>query len=230
MIKAVLFDLDGTLLNRDESLKIFVHNQYERLLNGMGHINKGKFVMRFIELDNRGYVWKDKVYKELVSEFDITKISWEELLEDYINQFKLSCQAFPNLISMLEGLKLNNFKIGMITNGIGDFQMGNIKELGIEKYFDIILVSETEGLKKPDSQIFFKALEKLNILPEESIYIGDHPDNDIKASKKIGMKAIWKKDFIWKCMDADFIIEDLAEIPLLIEKLNKPDRKINTGC
>lgn len=42
---------------------------------------------RFIELDNRGYVWKDKVYQQLVNEFEITDITWEELLQDYLNQF-----------------------------------------------------------------------------------------------------------------------------------------------
>jgi putative hydrolase of the HAD superfamily len=227
MIKAVIFDLDGTLLNRDESVKMFINRQYDRLHTFVGRIPKEKYVTRFIELDNRGYVWKDKVYQQLVDEFKITEITWEELLQDYINEFKKNCIPFPNLVSMLEELRKNNLVLGMITNGKGQFQMDNIKALGIKKYFEIILISEWEGIKKPDPQIFNRALERLDVSPNESLYVGDHPDNDVKAAQNIGMKGIWKKDFQWKNVEADFIADDLAEIPIIIETLSQ---QISESC
>ncbi|SFC58109.1 putative hydrolase of the HAD superfamily [Bacillus sp. OV322] len=219
MINAVIFDLDGTLLNRDASLKKFIDGQYERLNKWIGHIPKEKYTSRFIELDCRGYVWKDKVYQQLAGEFDITGITWEDLLQDYISQFKNSCVPFPNLISMLEKLRSNNLVLGMITNGKGQFQIDNIRALGIKKYFETILVSEWEGIKKPDPQIFKRALEQLNVSPNESIFVGDHPKNDVNAAQNAGMKGIWKKDFQWNNVEADFIVDDLAELPSIIENL-----------
>lgn len=219
MIKAVIFDLDGTLLNRDESVKLFIETQYDRLNKLVRHIPKKKFVRRFIELDDRGYVWKDKVYQQLVNEFEITDITWEELLQDYLSQFKNNCSSFPNLISMLEELRFNNLVLGVITNGKGHFQMDNIKAMGIEEYFDVILISEWEGIKKPDPQIFKRALDQLNVTSNECIFVGDHPDNDIKAAQNVGMKGIWKKDIQWNNVEADFIIDDLGELPLIIENL-----------
>jgi putative hydrolase of the HAD superfamily len=121
---------------------------------------------------------------------------------------------------MLEELRSNNLVLGMITNGKGQFQMDNIKALEIKTYFEIILISEWEGIKKPDSQIFHRALEQLNVSPNESLFVGDHPDNDVKAAQKVGMKGIWKKDFQWKNVEADFIVNDLAEIPIIIETLS----------
>ncbi|NCT38600.1 HAD family hydrolase [Bacillus sp. EB93] len=221
MIKAVIFDLDGTLLNRDESVKQYIDNQYERLNKWVSHIPKEKYIKRFIELDNRGYVWKDKVYQQLIGEFDITGITWEGLLQDYISQFKSNCVPFPNLVSMLEELRSKNLVLGMITNGKGQFQMDNIEALGIKHYFQTILVSEWEGIKKPDPQIFKRALEKLNVSPNESLFVGDHPENDVKAAQNVGMKGIWKKDFQWNNVDADFIVDDLAELPLIIGNLSK---------
>lgn len=221
VIKAVLFDLDGTLLNRDESVKMFIERQYDRLYKLVGHIPKEKYMSRFIELDNRGYVWKDKVYQQLVDEFKITDITWETLLQDYISEFKNNCVPFPNLIGMLEELKSKHLVLGMITNGYGQFQMDNIKALGIDEYFDTILVSEWEGIKKPDPQIFIRALEKLKVLPSESIFMGDHPVNDVEAAQNVGMKGIWKRDFQWDHVAADFIVNDLYELPLIIEKLSK---------
>ncbi|WP_080847980.1 HAD family hydrolase [Cytobacillus gottheilii] len=220
MIKAVLFDLDGTLLNRDESVKWFIQIQYDRLNKWLGHIPKERYIRRFIELDHRGYVWKDKVYQQVVSEFEITDITWEELLQDYLIHFKNHCIAFPNLIRMLAELKSKNLALGLITNGKGQFQMDNIKALGIRDYFNTILISEWEGIKKPDPQLFKRALHQLNVTPNESIFVGDHPDNDIKAARNIGMKGIWKKDFQWNYAAADFIIEDLGEVSLIIENIN----------
>lgn len=124
---------------------------------------------------------------------------------------------------MLEELRSKNLILGMITNGKGHFQIDNLRALGIEKYFETILVSEWEGIKKPDPQLFKRALEQLNVSPNESIYVGDHPENDIKAAQNVGMKAIWKKDCQWNHVNADFIVDDLAEIPFIIDRLRQPN-------
>jgi putative hydrolase of the HAD superfamily len=134
---------------------------------------------------------------------------------------------------MLEELKRDNLKLGMITNGRGQFQMDNIRALGIEHYFETILVSEWEGLKKPEPQIFLKTLEQLQVSHEESIFVGDHPENDVKAAQTVGMKGIWKKDSQWNDVEADSIIEDLAQIPSIVRKLNticyQEDKEVSTG-
>lgn len=72
--------------------------------------------------------------------------------------------------------------------------MDNIKVLGIENYFDAILISEWEGIKKPNPEIFKRALSKLDAAAYESMYVGDHPENDVLGSKNIGLSAVWKKD------------------------------------
>ena len=161
MMKAVLFDLDGTLLDRDQSLQRFINEQYERLSEFLSHIPKEQYVSRFIELDQHGYVWKDKVYQQLIDEFTIAHITWEALLQDYVNEFKHHCVGFPQIHETLAQLKTSRYALGMITNGYGQFQMDNINALKIEKFFDVILVSEWEGIKKPDPQIFINELQKV---------------------------------------------------------------------
>lgn len=108
---------------------------------------------------HRGQVRKDKVYQQLTEELEITGVTWEDLLQDYISQFKNNCIPFPNLFEMLEELRNQNLNLGMITNGIGQFQIDNIKALGIEKYFQSILVSEWEGVKKTWPKYFYASFE-----------------------------------------------------------------------
>lgn len=99
--------------------------------------------------------------------------------------------------------------------------MDNIKALQIEHYFDIILVSEWEGMKKPDERIFLKALNQLQVAPCESVFVGDHPENDVRAAKQVGMKGIWKKDAGWEEVLADVVIEDLLELVPVLENFEK---------
>ncbi|TMU87506.1 HAD family hydrolase [Bacillus sp. BHET2] len=221
MIKAAIFDLDGTLLNRDASVQQFITNQYERLHKWLNHIPETSYIQRFIELDQRGYVWKDKVYKQLIEEFKITELTWEEMLDDYLREFRNSCVPFPHLHQMLDELKSANIKLGMITNGFGRFQMDNIIALEIKAYFDEILISEWEGIKKPDPELFQRALERLNLESSECIFIGDHPQYDVSGAQQVGMKGAWKRDPLWSHADhADTVIDELMELPHYIKALS----------
>ncbi|MCM3609893.1 HAD family hydrolase [Planococcus sp. MERTA32b] len=219
MIKAVIFDLDGTLLDRDKSVEKFILEQYGRLDKELGHIDQSDYIKRFIQLDSHGYVWKDKVYRQLVEEFEITDMSWEQLLDDYLFYFAAHCVPFPHLVQMLEELKARNILLGMITNGYTDFQAGNIEALGIARYFDVILISEKEGLRKPDKRIFDRALERLGVQAEQAVFVGDHPANDVEAAAGAGMKSIWKRNPQWEDAKAHFTIDGLDEIPGIVQEL-----------
>jgi putative hydrolase of the HAD superfamily len=218
MIKAVLFDLDGTLLDRDASLALFIEGQYERLRPHLGHVPKGQYTERFIELDARGYCWKDRVYQQLLREFAIESISWEILLDDYVSRFQDHCVPFPGLEEMLAELKKRSFRLGIITNGPGGLQLDSIRSLGVGSYFDVVLVSGIEGVSKPDPRIFNKALGALGVRPQEAVYVGDHPANDIEAAKAVGMVSVWKRDPQYDAASADYVIEDLDELPKILER------------
>lgn len=222
MIKAVLFDLDGTLLDRDTSVKKFVEDQHTRLSSVLSHIPKKLYAKRFIELEENGYVWKDKVYQKLAEELAVRRMPPGELLHDYLTHFKHYCTPFPNLISMLEELKKKGYRLGLVTNGYGVFQYDTIQALEIKEYFDTILVSEMEGLRKPDPLVFQRAAERLNVKTEECMFVGDHPKNDVEAARNTGMVGVWKTSPHWKEAEAaDYTISDLAELKLILETHEK---------
>ena len=76
----------------------------------------------------------------------------------------------------------------MITNGRTEFQSKSIQGLGIKDYFDTILISEAEQIRKPQPEIFHTAVSRLKATVETSVYIGDNPQADI-----IGAANILKK-------------------------------------
>ena len=192
MIKAILFDLDGTLLDRQSSLIKFIDYQYDKFIDYLNHIDKNVFKSKFIELDQNGYVWKDKVYAQLINIFNIIDLSADDLLDDYINNFCNQCLPYPNLKETLDILSSNGYKLGIITNGKYPFQYNNIKSLQIVQYMDVILVSEKENIKKPNPLIFERAAKNLDLELYECLFVGDSLRNDYEASKKAGMHSIYR--------------------------------------
>jgi putative hydrolase of the HAD superfamily len=225
MKKLVLFDLDGTLLDRDESVKQFIAVQYDRLNNHLNHIPQTEYAARFIELDCHGHVWKDKVYQELVSEFKITSMTWQALLHDYETQFQFHCVPFIGLVEMLETLQQRGYRLCIITNGRGEFQAKAISGLGIQAYFDAILISEIEQVRKPAAEIFNRAITKLGGSAQNSVFVGDNPEADILGAKNANLRTIWKRSPLWQAAaGADATIDELMEIPAILEKFNSIDR------
>ncbi|MED0937253.1 HAD family hydrolase [Bacillus cereus] len=217
MIQAVLFDLDGTLLDRRQSLEQFIHDQYNRFTPHLMNIEKSEYCSRFLELDNNGYTWKDKVYATLLCEYNITTLTPEQLLHDYITNFQHHCIPFQNMHELLQRLTQQNIKIGIITNGFTDFQINNLRALNIHTYTNTILVSEAEGIKKPHPEIFERALQKLDVKATECLYVGDHPENDVLGSERVGILGVWKRDSFWDDFEHPRVVNDLLEVLSFLE-------------
>ena len=224
MIRALLFDLDQTLLDRTQSLLHFAQQQYHRFAPHISHVAADRFCDRLIELDANGAVWKDRVYQQLVEEFTIVGVGCEQLLDDYVTRFAESCVGFPHLHETLYALKTHGYALGVVTNGRSPFQEQNIASLGIEHYFGAMLVSAAEGVRKPEPEIFMRAARRLGVQTDEVVFVGDNPQTDIAGAKRCGMKTIWfSSDAKGACDFADRVCYGLDEIVDLIESLTGED-------
>jgi putative hydrolase of the HAD superfamily len=219
-LKAILFDLDETLLDREQSLLNFISDQYDRLFTKYG-VNKEEFCSKFMEWDQRGYVWKDVVYAKLIKFFSLHHLCPEDLVKDYLLNFAGHATPFPGLHHVLTTLKREGYFLGLITNGREDLQTSTIEALKIAPFFDIILISESFGVKKPDSRIFKHALNQLGIAPSNAVYVGDHPKNDIEASIRCGMTGVWKKSECWDGEGIQYKIEELSDLLKMIKAIDK---------
>lgn len=215
MLRGILFDLDRTLLDRDSSISAFAASQYERFSPRFDGIDREAYIANLIRIDARGAVWKDQVYQRLVSELTIRSVSWEELFADFEARISDHYLPFPNLHDTLKELA-QGYRLGLITNGLTEFQLRTIKALKIASFFSVILISEAEGVRKPDPEIFHRALNRLDLAPEDAAYVGDHPISDMQAAQSVGMLSIWKRNADFLEVQCDFALDDLSELPAII--------------
>jgi putative hydrolase of the HAD superfamily len=217
-IKAVIFDLDETLLDRDQSLRNFVGWQCRGMLRPYVK-DEEKFLARFIELDSNGNVWKDKVYETLRDEFSIGEWSVAELLSVYENCFCGFSIAREGVRDALLDLSRSH-KIGLISNGMSPFQERNFRCLGLSTFFQSVIVSQAVNLRKPDARIFHQGCEELRVEPSEAAYVGDNPVADIRGASDAGLLTVFIPTALHPvCSFADAICEDMGGLPAVIEKL-----------
>jgi putative hydrolase of the HAD superfamily len=219
-MKAVLFDLDGTLLDRNASLIEFVRWQAQGMLK-TEILNVEQFVKRFIELDANGYVWKDKVYESLISEFSIQNWSVEELLTSYELCFCAFAKPMEGAVEAVKTLSSMGAKIALVSNGKTPFQERNFNALGISSLFDTIVVSEAVGLRKPEKAIFELACELLETDVSNAIFVGDSPNADIEGANNAGMYSVYIPSLRKpSCEKADIVCKDFKELPNIVSAVN----------
>jgi putative hydrolase of the HAD superfamily len=190
-IKAILFDLDNTILDRTSTFSGFTHAFIKTYFE---HIEESQEIFdRIMFLDQDGYKDKGELFAELIEELPWRATPLKaELLDFYSHEYVRNAVLMDRARDVINHTR-KKYRTGLITNGRTSIQYGKIDQLEIRDEFDLIIVSEEAGIKKPDPRIFEMALERLQLKPEECIYVGDHPVNDIAGAAKIGMGTIWMK-------------------------------------
>lgn len=149
---------------------------------------------------------------ELGVNIDISKIqsTWIDLQEDNAKGWI----GYEFIHDALQDLRDSGFKLGMISNW-DQTARDVIRNNGIHKYLDHIVISSEVGFEKPDPRIFEAAFELAGVKPKECLYIGDNYYDDGVGSKKVGMDFLIINRFgrlgIEELKDCT-IIKDISEI------------------
>jgi putative hydrolase of the HAD superfamily len=226
VIKAILFDLDDTLLDRTASLICFIRDHFQRY--GLDHLPYDTYQARFLELDQRGYAPKPWMFQSLIDEFALPA-AVGTLLADFQDGAWHSCTLLPGARDVLLALRSRGYRIGVITNGEDWSQMRKLRATGLLPLVDQVLISEHERVKKPDPAIFLRAAERLAVGAGECMFVGDHPRNDIYGAGAVGMRTVWYPgDQTWPAHLAavpDHTIQGLTELLALDLSVGLPASK-----
>ena len=213
----MIFDLDQTLVDRTATFQRFLEQQRLRFQNSLTGISRDLFVSTIQHYDANGYTPKREVYALACNEWGLEL--WHELHADFEEIYGQEPVLFSGVKEVLQTLKAH-YKLGLITNGRSRSQNAKMENAGIREFFSAIKVSEEEGVKKPNPIIFERCLGQLGVAPSQAVYIGDHPENDVLAAQKVGLRAVWVQNARYPEPDgADGTVDNLSELLDLLETL-----------
>jgi HAD superfamily hydrolase (TIGR01549 family) len=222
-IKAITFDLDGTLAHGaldSENYKNALIDYLHRIGYSGGSATLNKSHQAMLERQRKSQARNielrfDLLYSNLLFDLglDITQERLE-YIEDLYNRF-FRIDIIPGLKEMLIDLS-GRYKLAIVSNAITNVSRIALQKLDLARYFDCIVLSRDLGVRTPDPEIFFYALRSMWVKGSEAVHVGDSLDNDVQGGKNAGMKTVWiKGDEEVMKIHPDFIISKVTELSSL---------------
>jgi putative hydrolase of the HAD superfamily len=204
MLKAIFFDLDDTLLVTDATHREAVTASCAEAARRCSAIDAGCLEAVYLEVGRE--VWLSSDLPQIQeSAVEFRRKIWaaalervgvrDELLTDLLaahhtEERQAGYRLFPDALATLQCLH-GRYHLGIITNGMTEIQREKIERLGIEPYFDTILISQEVGIAKPDAGIFQRALSRVRCEPWEAVMVGDSLARDIAGARSAGLHSLW---------------------------------------
>tara|TARA_X000001036_G_scaffold48049_1_gene38401 strand:- start:121 stop:789 length:669 start_codon:yes stop_codon:yes gene_type:complete len=190
-ISGIIYDLDDTLISRDEAFYSgFTTKFYENFVD-QNNIDFETFfqIMKDADKLTKWSPEKENLFNELRK-----KIELNEENDFYVNFFwdSIVKSVKPDLEANKHLEKLNRIKFpwGVLTNGY-KYQHEKMKRSGVGNLAPFYIVSGDFGCHKPCKEVFIEASKKINLPCEEILFVGDTAETDIIGAQSVGMKTAW---------------------------------------
>lgn len=195
-IRAVLFDLDDTLLDHRGAAD---GGAWEWLSARQDwHLDRGATVelwrrveatwfTRF-ERGEAGFLEQRRGRVRQVLSRDLTDDEADEQFTGYIDAYRARWRPFGDANAAVERCEAAGYEVAVLTNGGRDVQQAKLEAIGLSA---LRLFAVTDlGCAKPDPRMYTLACERLGVQPDQTLMIGDNPVNDVDAARVAGLQAL----------------------------------------
>lgn len=136
------------------------------------------------------------------------------------------CYLFEQALSIMQYLH-RHAKVCILTNGIAEVQKRRLQLSGLRPYVDALVISQEEGISKPDARIVERALERIGCKDKrEAVIVGDSLSSDMMAAKNAQVDGIWyNPQGLRKPGDNEYIKAEIKELHELVRFVHKEDKE-----
>lgn len=215
MIKAVLFDLDNTLIDFMKMKKISCEAAISAMIDAGLEIKHEIALKKLFELYDKYGLEDPLIFQRFLEEIN-GKIDYKILASGIVAYRKVRTgflEPYPHVTNTL--LKINNkgIKLGIVTDAPRLKAWIRLSSMKIADFFDVVVTYEDTEQRKPSKMPFEAAIKELKLRPEQCLMVGDWPERDIEGAKKLGIKTCFAKYGNPKATaKADYVINDIKEL------------------
>lgn len=216
MIKAILFDLDNTLIDFYKMKTMACESAISAMIDAGLKIDKKKAQKILWDLYTKLGWEHQEIFQQFLQKL-VGGIDTNILAAGVVGYRKVKeafLEPYPNVIPTLVQLIKRGYKLGIVTNAPRFQAWSRLHGMKLQHFFDVVTTVEDTGEKKPSELPFRAAIEKLKLEPEEVMMVGDDMEKDIVPAKKLGMVTVLARYGEYKKQKgrADFEIRDMTEI------------------
>ena len=222
MIKAVLFDLDNTLIDFMTMKKLSCEAAIDAMIGAGLNIRHDEAIKVLYGLyDKHGM--EDKIIFQRFLKKLAGKIDYRILASGIVAYRRVRegfLEPYPNVDYVLLKLKGMGLKLAIVTDAPRLKAWIRLAAMKLSNYFDAVVTFEDTKQHKPSKMPFRAALRQLKLKPEECLMVGDWPERDIKGAKAIGMKTCFARygNLKAKKVNADYEIRNIKEVLGIVKK------------
>ena len=214
-VDGLIFDLDGTLLDRNAVFAKVAGNFYDEHLDNLTTMARDEAVEMMVRWDRDGYSNREWMRSQWLSQWPKTGLDTESLRVWYRSAMERHIEPDVEIIDFLTGLNHRQVPWGIVTNGAAS-QRGKCRAAGLEQGAPFIIVSGEVGYAKPDQRIFRDALTAVGLeSPGKVLFVGDNPVADIDGAQRFGMMTAWirrGRTYPSDLQPPDFTIDHVLEV------------------
>ncbi|MFH1182393.1 MAG: TIGR02253 family HAD-type hydrolase [Candidatus Woesearchaeota archaeon] len=229
MIKAVIFDLDNTLIDFMKMKKAAVNAAVDAMISAGIKMPKEEATKALYELYDKYGIEYQQIFQKFLQKTN-RKVDYKILAAGIVAYRKVQpsfLEPYGSAVPTLLRLREQGLKLAIVSDAPRLKAWLRLVEMKLQDFFDVVVCHEDTNQYKPSSLPFLKALKKLKFLPEECIMVGDWPERDIRGAKQLGMKTVFAKyGAVREVADsgADFEISNISELLKVVEKVNRNER------
>ncbi|MGD0589187.1 MAG: HAD-IA family hydrolase [Bacteroidota bacterium] len=226
MLKAVIFDLDNTLVDFMLMKKQAIDAAINAMRDAGLKLSTDEIRQRIDQIYNERGIEFQSVFDELLYR-EFSKVD-HKILSAGVIAYRRAREAalvpYPHVTMTLIKLSKMQLKLGVVSDAPGKEAWLRLCYLNFHHLFDAVVTFDDTGMRKPNPEPFRKVLEMLQIEPGEALMVGDWAERDVLGAAQVGMKTVFARygnTFGTEISNANYDIDDITQLIDIVKEENR---------
>jgi len=225
LIKAIIFDLDNTLVDFMLLKRAAVNAAVNAMIDAGLNLSSEKIKEKINSIyDSEGIEYQqvfDKMFKEILGKVDYKIMSAG--IVAYRKAREAALKPYPGVLPALIELIKMGLKLAVVSDAPSKEAWLRLSYINFQHFFDVVITYDETRERKPSPVPFNMALKELNLKADECLMIGDWAERDMVGAKAVGMKTVFARygdTFNTENPDSDYDINSISELVNIVKKEN----------